>query len=147
MSDLLTQILWSVDNRRPDYTRELCNEALESIKKRNKSIRIADSSTGGWETVRQYESKPVASDSEDESRIIKAENRAIKRKRNSSRDRGSINTAYSFSGVSPTSQLWSSSSQLRPATGRGTLFRGHYGYDNAVFTPGTPFTQFSGPAL
>ena len=147
VSDLLTQILWSVDNRKPDYTRELCNEALESIKKTNKLIRIADSSTGGWETVRQYETNPVASDSEDESRIIKAENRAIKRKRNSSRGRGSISTLYSFSGVPPTSQPWSSSSQLRPASGRGKPFRGHYGYGNAVFTPGAPFTQFSGPVL
>jgi len=102
----------------------------------NKLIHIGDSSTGGWEIVSQYEPNPVASDSEDESRIIKTENRAIKWKHNSSQGRGSISTPYSLSGVPPISLPWSTSSQLRPATERGKLFRGHYGYGNAVFTPG-----------
>ena len=63
------------------YARETITEVIEKIKTRNKHIKIADGSDGGWETVRQYQSGPVASDSDDESKINKAENSAL-RKRN-----------------------------------------------------------------
>ncbi|CAG2241016.1 unnamed protein product [Mytilus edulis] len=60
----LTQSIWAIDNSKVDYARD-------TIK-----------NEGGWETVRQYETNPVASDSDDESKINKAENKAL-RKRNS----------------------------------------------------------------
>ena len=63
------------------YARETITEVIENIKTRNKHIKIADGSDGGWETVRQYQSGPVASDPDDESKINKAENSAL-RKRN-----------------------------------------------------------------
>ena len=55
---------------------------IEKIKKRNKHIKIADGSDGGCGTVREYQSNPVASDSDAETKINKAENRVL-RKRNS----------------------------------------------------------------
>ena len=45
-------------------------------------MKIAVGSDGGWETVRQYQSNPVASDSDDETKINKTDNRAL-RKHNS----------------------------------------------------------------
>ena len=51
-------------------------------KKRDKHINIIDGSDGNCETVRQDQSYPVGSDSDDETKINKAENRAL-RKRNS----------------------------------------------------------------
>jgi hypothetical protein len=48
----------------------------------DKHINITDGSDGSCETVRQYQSYPVGSDPDDETKINKAENRAL-RKRNS----------------------------------------------------------------
>jgi hypothetical protein len=56
------------------HARETITEVIEKIKTSNKHIKIADGSDGGWETVRQYQSSPVASESDDESKINKAGN-------------------------------------------------------------------------
>ena len=79
--DNLKQALWALDNCKTDYVNEILKEACETLKKRNKHVRIADMSETGWETVRQYELNRVASDSEDESRINRAESQALKRKK------------------------------------------------------------------
>ena len=49
---------------------------LEIIKHRQKLVMLADSSELGWRVVHEYETNPIASDSEDEKRIFKAEARA-----------------------------------------------------------------------
>ena len=52
---------------------------VETLKNRNKHIRIADKSDGGWKTVDEYFSDEEASDSEDEKRIRAAEHRAVRK--------------------------------------------------------------------
>jgi hypothetical protein len=58
-------------------------------KKRDKHINITDGSDGSCETVRQYQSYPVGSDSDDETKINKAENRAL-RKHNSKSKKAAV---------------------------------------------------------
>ena len=81
IEDFVKQSLWAVENQKFDYAQEVLKEAVDKIHVRNKHIRIADTSEGGWETVTQYEINPLASDSDDESRINRAESRAVKKRK------------------------------------------------------------------
>lgn len=74
----MAQITWAINYNKCDYAKELLSNLSDKVKRRNKLIKIADTSEGGWDTVRNYEENPVASNSEDESRINRAENRALK---------------------------------------------------------------------
>ena len=51
---------------------------ISKHKDRNKLIRIAETSAGGWATVRVYESSDIAENEEDDKKIRQAENRALK---------------------------------------------------------------------
>jgi len=69
IEESIKQCMWALQNQKYDYAQENCSDILQKIHVRNKHIRIGDSSEGGWETVRQYQTNPLASDSDDESRI------------------------------------------------------------------------------
>ena len=56
--------------------RTKISEGMTLIKHRQKLIKLADSTDSGWRLVQGYESNPLASDSEDEKRIFKAQARA-----------------------------------------------------------------------
>ena len=49
--------------------RETVVEVIDTLKKRNKLNKIADSKEVGWDTTRQYETKLVASVTEDENKF------------------------------------------------------------------------------
>ena len=53
--------------------------AIQLLWQRHKMILLADSSELGWRLVNEYESNPIASDSEDEMKIYRAEARALKK--------------------------------------------------------------------
>ena len=50
--------------------------ALDMLSYQQKLIKMADSSEYGWKVVKEYESNPLAEDSEDEKTMYKAEARA-----------------------------------------------------------------------
>jgi hypothetical protein len=81
VQEILKQLDWALKNNKTEYGSELVAEALEKIAQRQKLIRIADSSECGWETVNFYTANPLAADSEDESKLRKAENQALKRRK------------------------------------------------------------------
>lgn len=56
-------------------------EGLDIIKKRQKLIKLADSSEAKWRAVDEYTRNPIASDSEDEKKISKAQARAERKVR------------------------------------------------------------------
>ena len=57
------------------------DEVISDIQKRNKLIRLADRSAGGWMTVQEYMPDELASDSDDTRKMRQAENRATKKRK------------------------------------------------------------------
>ena len=78
ISYIFNQIEANIDN--PAEIKKLIEAEQQSIKKRQKLIRLADRSKDGWQVVHEYESDELASDSDDEKRIRKARN-AVEKKR------------------------------------------------------------------
>ena len=64
-----------------DYAKikDICSDVRDKIHKHNKCIKLADKSPGGWDTVREYMSDDLVSDTDDEKRIRQAETRAIRK--------------------------------------------------------------------
>lgn len=64
-----------------DLASKKLKNAVTEITKRMKHIRIADKSESGWLTVNEYIPDEVASDSDDEKRIRRAENEAQRKRK------------------------------------------------------------------
>ena len=109
--------------------------ALESgadlVSKRVKAIKLADKSEFGWATVNEYLSDELASDSDDEKRIYRAERRAErkinkeKRRRVRSDDkRAGSSSAFRVASSSRFSSVdVASRSEARPARRLGPCFK------------------------
>ncbi|XP_073253265.1 uncharacterized protein [Porites lutea] len=113
---------------------EKVKAALESgtelVSKRVKAIKLADKSEFGWATVNEYLSDELASDSDDEKRIYRAERRTErkvtkeKRRRAHSGDKGSgsASTSRATSSRYASSDLVSRP-EARPARRLGPCFK------------------------
>ncbi|VDI19229.1 Hypothetical predicted protein [Mytilus galloprovincialis] len=96
----LTQSIWAFYNSKVYYAQDTIKVVIYKTKRRYKLIKIADNSEGKWETVRQYENNPVASDSDDESKINKAGNKAL-RKRNSKGKKAATKPNFNYESSAP----------------------------------------------
>ena len=56
---------------------------IAGLETRNKMIKVADKSSGDWQTVEKYLSDSIASDSDDERKLRAAESTALRKKQNS----------------------------------------------------------------
>ena len=71
----------ALGKRKFEVVRGYLEELDSDIKKRNKLIRLADNSAAGWDLVNEYLSDELASGSEDEKRIRRAEQRALRKRK------------------------------------------------------------------
>ena len=76
--ELLEKLSKAIDAQETVKATQLLDSSVLLLKERNRRIRIADSSDGGWLTVKRYESHAVALDLEDDRRIRAAEREAIR---------------------------------------------------------------------
>ena len=60
---------------------EILQDMLRSVKRRNKLIRMADRSEAGWDVVLEYEDDELASDSEDDRKMRRAESTALRKRK------------------------------------------------------------------
>lgn len=84
--DNLSKVSTRLELGRLEETIPIIRSIEKDILHRNKLIKIADRSDGGWETVKEYQKDELASDSDDEKRLRIAESRA-KRSRKEKFDR------------------------------------------------------------
>ena len=70
----------NLDSKRdiPQVAKDVA-EGIELLNHRQQLIKMADLSESGWRVVTEYETNPLASDSDDEKRINRAESRASKK--------------------------------------------------------------------
>ena len=64
-----------------EKTGEKVEELKKSLRHRQKIIKLADKSEAGWLAVKEYQTEELASDSEEEKRIKKAQERALNQKK------------------------------------------------------------------
>ena len=66
----------ALKNKSYDKVKAALEEGTGIVSKRIKAIKLADKSEFGWQTVNEYLSDELASDSDDEKRMYRAERRA-----------------------------------------------------------------------
>lgn len=108
--DTMKEANASLEQGKDDHAKAKLKEGMDLMVHRQKLIRLADKSELGWKVVQEYETHELASDSEDEKRILKAEARASRkfRERGRKRKRGSGGDFYR-GGASEESNYRSSS--------------------------------------
>ena len=78
--EFLQDIIANISDEQNPVSTSL-KAVISKLKKRNKLIKIADSTEGGWAVVGEYEKEQIGSNSDYCRRIRQAETRALKKKK------------------------------------------------------------------
>ena len=70
----------------PDVCAAKLEEVIKDVRTRNKHIRIADASPGGWETVDEYSGKSAFADNEDDAKHIRKAEACVLQRRKQQRE-------------------------------------------------------------
>lgn len=71
----------TVNEEMVEVAKSSINEGMELVKKRQKLIKLADSSQLGWKVIKEYETNPIAADSDDDKKMYRAQMRAERKVR------------------------------------------------------------------
>ena len=83
VGDLVGKVIEQLQKENTNHAQaiEFASRALASIQKRQKLIELADKSEAGWLVVDEYESDELADDSEDDKKIRRAQDKAVRKKK------------------------------------------------------------------
>ena len=131
MLDKLDEASDALKQKSYEKVKVALESGTELVSKRVKAIKLADKSEFGWATVNEYLSDELASDSDDEKRIYRAERRAErkinkeKRRRVRSDDKrtGSSSAFRATSSSRFSSNDFAPRSDARPARRLGPCFK------------------------
>ena len=96
----------SANDSKSKQVDDLVGEGKELIRKRQKLIRIADKSADGWKVVDEYVSDELASGSEDEKRLKKANEAASRKRRQPTQGRCGPDKKFKGASASMDQQLF-----------------------------------------
>ncbi|XP_060561342.1 uncharacterized protein LOC132721105 [Ruditapes philippinarum] len=90
-------------NSSASSAREKISEGMDILSHRQKCLKLADSSEHGWRVVQEYESHPLADNSDDEKKIYKAQIQADRKVRQERRVRARRFSPYPATKALPAS--------------------------------------------
>ena len=106
----------ALGKRKFEVVRGYLEELDSDIRKRNKLIRLADKSAAGWDLVKEYLSDELASGSEDEKRIRRAEQRALRKRTDRQQQRVKSSAKQSLPSATTTSFAGQPQFNFRPSS-------------------------------
>ena len=82
VADLVGQAIEQLQKENPNHVQalEFASRALASILKGQKLIKLADKSEAGWLAVDEYERDELADDSEDDKKIRRGQDKAVRKR-------------------------------------------------------------------
>ena len=106
--------------------REALSQGMTLIQQRQKMIKLADSSEAGWLVVHEYESNPLADNSDDEKRIFKAQTRAERKLKEDKKKRRDFRRYTPYSQQKPGSAPDKQTGTTKPGRCFGCGDKGHW---------------------